>query len=163
MVFLHVKVRQWLVASLRLHTQQRCSAATCMACPARDHAKARWTRPLCFEVRVVLLASAMQRDKEVQFYIEMPAVTPVNKVATQAAVMHNLICRIQRYAADRIRPSIPSALLQSGSHVCERHAAFVQSDRAGILSMQNLQRGRALRTAGPTVFRAHLKARASRL
>jgi predicted ATP-dependent protease len=161
MVFLHVKVRQWLVASLRLYTQQRCSAATCMACPACDHGKAHWTRPYCVAVRIVMAASDMQRDKEVQFYIEVPAVTPVSEVATQAAEMHNLIRRIQRYA-DRIRPSNPSALLQS-VFGCVRAACGLCAVRAGILSMQNLQRGRALRTARPTVFRAHPRARASRL
>ena len=38
----------------------------------------------------------LQRDKEVQFYIEAPAVTSVGKVAVQAASMHNMFRHIQR-------------------------------------------------------------------
>ncbi len=38
----------------------------------------------------------LQRDKEVQFYIETPAVTSVGKVAAQAASMHNMFRHMQR-------------------------------------------------------------------
>lgn len=38
----------------------------------------------------------LQRDKEVQFYIEAPAVSSVGKVAVQAASMHNMFRHIQR-------------------------------------------------------------------
>jgi hypothetical protein len=38
----------------------------------------------------------LQRNKEVQFYIEVPAVTSVGKVAVQAASMHNMFRHIQR-------------------------------------------------------------------